>query len=150
MSDNYIVLIPDDPDYVPSPEDQQTALALLREIARNADEVVAESTDRIQFIDCGGNFESVSCPNCGAEMQVEWWQDRMSEDYDGGFSLARFALPCCGSRHTLHELRYKFLQGFARFQLVARNPDISPLSESQLTEFAAVLHCNVRQILRHL
>jgi hypothetical protein len=107
MSDHFIVVMPIDPAFVPSRHTQRAALALFRPMVPQADEVEIETRERIQLIDCGENFESIRCPACGLMMTIEWWQERMGEDYDGGFALRRFTMPCCRAPTTLNELRYE-------------------------------------------
>src|SRR5687768_15484270 len=92
MSDDLVVLIRDSPTYVPSREAQQRALALFREFTADADESRAEEFASIQFVECGGNFESVTCPDCGRELDQGWFGEAMSEDYKEGFLLSPIVL----------------------------------------------------------
>ena len=32
--------------------------------------------EAIQFVDCGSNFETITCPRCGAEVDAGWWADQ--------------------------------------------------------------------------
>jgi hypothetical protein len=82
VSDHVVTLIPIDPRFVPSEQGQNAAAALLREIAPQADEIASEVDDVVQFRDCGGNFERVSCPRCGRELEVELWGEWMSADFE--------------------------------------------------------------------
>ena len=82
MSDNWIILIPEDPRFVPSPESQELARQRFLEIAPEADEIRVQLEKNIAFFDCGGNFERILCPSCRAEISVEWWQGRMDQDCD--------------------------------------------------------------------
>lgn len=150
MSDNWIIVIPEDADYVPSEEAQDRAVALFRRIAPHADEVKKEVSDEIRFIDCGANLSRIVCPHCGAELEMEWWQDLMDEESEGGFPLREVPLPCCGRASSLRTLGYDWPQGFARFSIEAMNAGIGDLSEEQLAEFGRLLGCPVRKILQHL
>src|SRR5215475_6936452 len=95
MSDNWIALIPEDPRFVPDAASQQRARARFAEIAPDADKVSVKVSEKVEFFDCGANFERVYCPACGSEIPFAWWGDRMDEDYCEGFKLANYATPCC-------------------------------------------------------
>jgi hypothetical protein len=130
MSDNWIRVIPEQPDVVLDEERQQRAVSYFRTIMARTAEVRASINDCIVFFDCGGNFESVACPSCETSIDIDLWHDWMNEDFDGeGFTLKEHAMSCCGAQHTLHELRYEMPQGFGRFELCAMNPNLGELSE---------------------
>jgi hypothetical protein len=150
MSDQYIIVIPESPDFVPDQTKQQQSISYFRSITPPDTKIEASVTNQIQFIDCGSNFESIECPDCGANIEIQTWQSWMGIDfYNGGFILNLHKVSCCHRDHTLQELRYHFPQGFARFQIKALNPDISQLTPDQLIEFTQVLGCPVRAIYRH-
>ena len=105
MSDDYICIIPKDPRYVPASSAELEAV--MRELMPKAEEIEVETDPGIQFRDCGGNFESVSCPDCKVELAIEDWQEMMDADFidqDHGFRLKEYALPCCGQAHFLNDL----------------------------------------------
>src|SRR5688500_16077144 len=129
MSDNWVALIPEDPRFVPDPAKQCRARDRFAEIAPDADEIHIKAAETVEFFDCGANFEGVACPSCHSEIAIQWWQERMEDDNDDGFKLAKYSTPCCGTRHTLNQLVYRWPQGFARFALHAMNPDIGELDE---------------------
>ena len=151
MSDTWLRIIPDQPNFVPDQDQQQQALAYLRTVVVPDAEVHTSVKEQVDFLDCGVNFEGVSCPSCGAEIGIDVWQDWMDVDYDGrGFVLGEHMMPCCGARHTLHELRYDRAQGFGRFELIAMNPPIGELSKEQRDRLEQMLGCPVRVICRCL
>ncbi len=150
MSDNWVILIPEDPLFVPGEPQQQQATELLRALSADADEITATTSDEVRFFDCGENFERILCPSCGCEINLEWWQDRMGEDFDQGFKLLTYSTPCCRKDHTLHELRYDWPQGFGRFALETMNSSIGMLDESQAREFETILHTTLRVIHQHI
>jgi len=40
------------------------------------------------------NFRQIGCPNCAAEIDLEWWHARMNDDaQEGSFRLAHYRLP---------------------------------------------------------
>ena len=150
MSDNWIIIIPQDPEFVPSKQAQESAILFFQELAPSADEIKVKLSDRIRFIDCGSNLDRIVCPDCAGELELEWWQDSMDEEYEKGFPLRPLSLPCCGSQRTLQELAYDWPQGFARFSLEAMNPSIPDLEEQDLNRFSSILGCKVLKILQHI
>ena len=150
MSDNWITIIPASADYIPSREARQKALSLFRSIAPHADDIREESSEIVRFIDCGGNFERVKCPNCDTDANLTWWQERMDHEEKLGYPLQNLAMPCCGARKTLNQLNYDWPQGFARCSVAALNPDIPDLTNEQMKAFESVLGCRVRKVLQHL
>jgi hypothetical protein len=150
MSDNWIALVPEDPRFVPDEAKQRRARDRFAEIAPQADEIEIKVSEKVVFFDCGGNFERIGCPSCGADIPVPWWQDRMDEDYGDGFKLAAYVTPCCGARCTLHELVYEWPQGFGRFALDAMNPNIGKLEERFKREFEEILGAKLRVIYQHI
>jgi hypothetical protein len=89
MSDNYTILIPNSPHYVPSESAQSEAVALFKSLAPDADAITAETSEHIQFFDCGENFERILCPDCASEINTTWWQERMNEEAGSGFRLSK-------------------------------------------------------------
>lgn len=150
MGDNWIIIIPEAADFVPSEAAQQKAVELLERLAPDADEIVANTTDHVEFVYCGENFERILCPACGRDVELDWWSERMNAEHEIHFPLRPLALPCCQARFTLNELTYEFPQGFAKFTVEAMNPGIPDLSAADMMEFEFVLGCKVRKILRHL
>jgi hypothetical protein len=163
MSDNWIALIPEDPHFVPDIARRERALRRFMEIAPDAEEIEIKVSERIEFYDCGQNFERIVCPSCHAQISLDWWQDRMDEDSGSvgwedrmdddsgeGFKLDAYSMPCCGRKYTLHELVYEWPQGFGRFALDAMNPSIGALDEKYKQEFEAILGTKLRVIHQHI
>jgi hypothetical protein len=151
MSDHWIALVPQDPNFVPDPQTHDDALNLFQAIAPDADEIEIKLSDTIQFFDCGTNFERILCPRCGQQLLLDWWQDRMGDDHDGnGFQLAKYSTPCCGAFVGLDELRYEWPQAFARFGIDAMNPNIGELSDDHRGEFERILGTPLRTIYQHI
>lgn len=150
MSDNWIILIPEAPNFVPSEEAQANAMALFRKIAPSADQVKVEVSDHPRFIDCGANLERILCPECRCEIEIDWWQDWLGREAETDFPLAPVVLPCCKAQKTLAQLNYDWPQGVSRFSIEAMNPNIADLSEQQIREFESVLGCRIRKIWQHL
>jgi len=158
MSDNWIAVIPREPDYVPSPSQAEAALSFLKALAPDSDEVTFSTDDHIRFRDCGVNLESISCPFCGGDLDQDWWTERMAEDsggdledfYDRGFLLNAITLPCCGGPASLNQLVYSFNQGFSRFILEAMNPCIGRLHDEHVQRLSDLLGTPLRVIYQHI
>jgi hypothetical protein len=150
MSEHFIRFIPLDPRFVPEAKAAATALALLRSAAPDAADVFSETDDHIVFRDCGGNFERIRCPGCGAEIAIAMWQEWMDADYDGSsFRLEPLTTPCCGTRETLNGLVYDWPLGFSRYALSARDPG-GALRSSLVDELEEALGCRLRTIRERL
>jgi hypothetical protein len=158
MSDNWIAVIPYEPDYIPSTSQAEAALSFLQALAPDSDEVTFSTDDHIRFRDCGANLESISCPFCGAHLDQDWWSERMAEDsggdledfYDRGFLLKPITLPCCGASASLNQLVYSFDQGFSRFILEAMNPNIGRLDDAHVQRLSDLLGTPLRVIYQHI
>src|SRR2546423_4494500 len=152
MSDNYIHIIPEQAGFVPEEARQQEAVSYFRKIASKADEIMASISANLEFIHCGENFEEIRCPSCKAVVELKWWQQWMNKDFSkkDGFILRRRKMPCCGSRHTLHELVYDWPQGFARCDIRALNPNLDRNFTRHQSQFEAILGCPVRVIYGHI
>ena len=151
MSDNYIHIIPAEAGAMPAEERRQEAVLYFRAIAPKANEVIVTISDHLWFVDCGGNFGKIYCPSCRAVIELRIWQHWMDDDFvNPGFTLTDHSMPCCGARHTLHELGYAWAQGFARCDIRAMNPNIGKLSDEHQNRFEEILGCRVRVIYEHM
>jgi len=150
MSDNWIRLVPDDPRVVPDSTRQAHAKARFVEIAPKADAVEVEVFDAIRLFDSGNNFERMSCPSCGEDVPIKWWQDRLEKDYSQGFRLAKYSLPCCRAMHSLNELDYEPPQAFGKFALMAMNPNIGELKSKHKEELERILGVKLQVVYQHL
>lgn len=151
MSDHWIAIVPKDPKFVPDPQAQGQALELFRAMAPDAENFEIRLSERIQLFDCGANLEGIICPRCGYEISIEWWQDRMVDDYDGcGFQLAEYSAPCCQASIRLDELQYVSPQAFARFGIKAMNPNIAEIPEEQQRKLEQILGTPLLTIHQHL
>ena len=152
MSDNFIVVVPQEANHIPSPEQVETAVAVLRHLLPDAETIDVVEDEQIQFFDCGGNFEAVFCPHCKAELDMDWWGETMSADFDEetGFRMAEHALPCCGASAALNTLRYSFHQAFGRFALSVMSPNVETLTDQAMQDIETALSCKVSIVYQHL
>ena len=150
MSDNLLLLIPSQPEYVPNLHAQQEARKLLQSLVMETCEVTAYVAEQIEFVDAGANFESVSCPACRSSIAREWWSAAMGEAHISQFSNLEVLTPCCQTRLSLNNLDYNWPQGFARFILKATNPGIPVLERQAVDGLEQILGCKLRVIWAHL
>lgn len=149
MSDNILKLIPTRPEYVPKRDMQYKARDLLQSLVARDCEVTVTTTNEIEFVDAGANFESIACSICGKEIAGEWWSVAMSEAYQSRFGCLDIVTPCCQAKTSLNNLNYHWPQGFARFSLEARNPNIPNLERGPMDELEQILGCKLRLIWVH-
>lgn len=146
MSDHFLVVIPADPKAL-LPE---TAPALRDALASLAGtkEVRIKDYGKLQFIDCGENFERILCPACRTEISVEQWHIWMDEDWHGedGFHLHRHKTPCCRRETNLNDLVYEWPQGFARWFVSARNTGRAALTASEVSRLSEVAGIQLKTI----
>ncbi len=167
MSDNWIVLVPSDPAFLPSQPGQERRAALFRAMAPESDEIRTVTYEGIEFFDCGANFSSVSCPQCVVEISMSWWEKTMSKDHGqqrsivdkvfgrspkqaGGFRLQSYRLPCCGAKASLDALVYNWPQAFGRFGLSGMNCNIAKLTEAQVAILGEALGFKLIVIYEHI
>lgn len=147
MSDHYLAFIPEDPVFVPGKASQAAALALVRQAWPHIEEVEVITDEHVVFRDCGENFESIRCPHCDTEIEVEHWQELMDRDYmdEGGFRLDALPMSCCGKKSTLNALSYRWPMGFSRFVLRTADPGCA-VPEPLRIELESAMGCRLRLI----
>lgn len=152
MSENWLQIIPSSPDYVPTASQRGAALALMRELAPGAEDIMAVLTDDIAFIDAGANFTDVRCPRCGTTLDITgWWQSEVSRcSDDGSFSRLATVTPCCNKETTLNDLVYVWPQGFSRWRVRVTGPGRSVLEPNELDALAAAVGHEIREIWTHI
>jgi hypothetical protein len=117
-------------------------------VCPEAAEICVEITDQVRFEHCGQNFGKIYCPNCGQEIEQAWWSDRMSDDLaeDHSFTLRPFKMPCCGVERRLHDLKYEWPMGFAKFTVKARDANIGLVPADYLAALESAAGCALRVI----
>jgi hypothetical protein len=147
MSEHFLSLIPEQPDYVPSAEAQSRALELFRSFVPKASDVEARVSEHIEFIDQGECFERVACPACDAKLKSKRWGELMDKSYETQFTDLSITMPCCGHETDLNSLRYEWPAGFGRYVLRADSPGLNgwlPADKQSMLE--DILGCKLRQI----
>ena len=151
MSDHSVTLVSVDPHYVPRPEQVMRAEALAWSLFPQADAVSPQLSDGIRLFDAGSNFESITCPGCGAQMELDWWQAAMDADYNGnGFQLQPRSMPCCNRSYTLDQLKYDWPQAFGTFGLELRNPNVGSLPAHAVAVLETALGTSLKVIYAHV
>ncbi|MEP7362692.1 MAG: hypothetical protein ABI972_05505 [Acidobacteriota bacterium] len=149
MSDNYLRLIPADPEFQPLPGALDDAMQLLNQLVPLAAERRVRQGDEVQFVDQGENFERVLCPHCGNDLTDQWlpWMETSSQSR---FVVRTIVLPCCSRHADLNDLEYKWPAGFAKAILELENPDPAEFLDSEaLKNLERLLRCKIRQVLAH-
>ncbi len=144
MADQILRIIPADPQYVPAPADQQMALALFSSFVAKADRMNIITGDEIRFVDPGEDWQGVTCPVCGADLN-DWIQEAINAAYENGFADLTITTPCCNSVGSLNDLIYEPTAGFASFILEAVNP-INDLSDMQMQFLKGTMKCEIRKV----
>lgn len=148
MSDNWIILIPTRPDYVPNPHAQQVARDLLMELLPEA-EVTALVSPEIEFVHPFGNWSGVRCPLCHVDIE-DWCIEAIKTASETAFENLTVITPCCGGTTSLNDLDYIWPAGFSRFCLEAMNPNVEDLDVQEVKRLESILGCQLRRIWRHL
>ncbi len=148
MSTNVLKLIPTSPQFVPNEATIDKALKLLAEFFPEARQVTYTVTDQVQFVDPGANFERVSCPLCGTEIDDESWRQAMDAAYQTDFRDLSARVPCCGGVVSLNDLQYEWPAGFARFELQVYEPG-ADIDDEKLELLRSALGCDLRKIWAH-
>ena len=149
MSDSFLRIIPQEPDFLPSEEATQAIVSAMRSLVSAQSSIKSKQFPGIQFVDQGGNFERVLCPNCQRDVTDQWpaW---MTESAKSGFSSRSVGFTCCGMETDLNDLIYQWPAGFSRFVLEIVSPNPSGwLAEGDQCRIEAILGCRIRQILAH-
>ncbi len=149
MSDNYLRLVPAEPNFCPAEDAARAALATMSELFPAAKHVELEFCDEIRFFDAGQNTESVACPHCDAELS-EWWGDAMDIAYVSKFADLSVRTPCCQRATSLNDLVYMWPVAFGRFALEAANPGRPTLSDEERAAVEQALGSQLRVVWQRL
>lgn len=145
MADIITKIIPFKHDYTADEKQMKAAIAYIREAAPNC-QMEAEVFGTTQFVDCGGELETIKCPNCGEDISFGWWGEAMETAAEKEFSDLSVKLPCCGADSSLNDLGYYLPCGYARLEISIVNME-RKFSEKELIEIGELLGEKVRVIL---
>ena len=152
MSDNWIRIVPTDPEWTPDQEHEATAVRLLRKLMPGAEDVSVERSAEIAFIDAGSNQGATSCRRCGTSVSEEWWAAALSRSYDNSrFNDRMMPVPCCGAPTDLNDLDYgDFPVAFASWWVDCTNPDAGRLNEQAVGSISDALGHPVTIVYQHM
>ena len=122
MSEHIVKIIPKDPFYKVSEPTRQSVKTFL-ETRIQCDFIEVEFNEAPVFVDCGTNLETISCPQCGAKLDFDWWGNVMDEVADNSFTSLEAETPCCKKQISLNDLNYDFPCGFACCLICIYNPE---------------------------
>jgi hypothetical protein len=155
MSDFYASVIPTDVLWQPSREAAAEAEKYVRHAFPNPDQVgqtiEVSFYGRITAVDAGENLGRITCPRCGQDIALEWYQDLL-EQAEAEFDSLDVTVPCCDALLGLDTLLFDWPCGFARFEIAVANPARAEFTftPTELDALAAILGHPVRQILTHI
>lgn len=147
MSSTILKIIPTDATYLPDKAKQDEAKDFLSKAYRSG-KINFINYDRIEFVDQGENFESVSCNLCGQNLEIEKWHEAMNKAYESQFSNLRFIVPCCNENISLNDLTYYLPAGFAKFIISISDPQKN-VEEKDLNELSGLLQTPLKIIWAH-
>jgi len=147
MSSTFLKIIPTNPSYIPDKIKQDNAIRFLSKLYKN-ERLTLFSTDTIEFVDQGENFDSVTCNLCNKTINIEYWQDEMDEAYKSHFKNLVFQTPCCKKKTSLNDLHYHSPAGFAKFVISIEDAE-NDLSEKDLKALQAILGIPLKIIWAH-
>ena len=148
MSDYIVKIIPKDPFYKVSDLTLRLAKSFLQTRVR-CDFIEVGVSETPVFVDCGENLDKISCPECGAELDPEWWGEAMDQAAECGFTSLKTEMPCCKRLISLNDLDYDFLCGFASALISIFNP-IEYIDDKMLEAIENILGIPVRRIEAHI
>ena len=147
MSSSELKIISTIPSYIPDKiqlDDTRKFLSKMYE----PDKIEFITSQTIEFIDQGENFETVSCNVCGREIDMESWQNEMDIAYQKQFTDLNFLTPCCNRQTSLNDLIYKSPAGFAKFVIRISDPNIE-VSNNDLKQLEEILRTGLRIVWAH-
>ena len=157
MSENYLRIIPADPNLVPTRAVANQIVDLVRRAFPAADEVVAERHRRPTFIDQGENLEAILCPACGKRLALQaadevggWWHDLADSLHNKNLTSVEATMPCCRRVVPFTTLEFDWPAGVASFEISIRSPGTTdPLSARLQRKVEALLGTPVKYVRAH-
>ncbi|WP_242206728.1 hypothetical protein [Aestuariivivens insulae] len=149
FSGDYLKIIPSDPNFEPTKEQQKIIINhLAKEYPNN--EIKSTLSKNVEFIDSGGNFDSVKCNLCGKNIEIEDWQNDMDRAYQNSFSNLTFQTLCCQKETSLNELEYNMPCGFSKYQIEIINPGIENIEQIGLIKnIESIIDKKIKLIWAH-
>lgn len=149
MSETIYKIIPVDPDVTWSSAQLRQIAEVTRRLFPDSSRIEPVAFEHRTFVDCGGNLESIKCPECDCEISLEDWHAAMDFSFRSNFADLLFRPQCCGGRTSLNDLVYAWPCAFAWCMIAIYDPNRS-LNESDLDKLTAAADCRVRAIIGHV
>ena len=147
MPTTILKFIPTNATYVPDKIQQDKGKAFLVELYKEK-EIEFYTTDLIEFVDQGENFNNVSCNLCGQEIKIEHWQNAMDEACEKQFTNLDFITLCCNKKTSLNDLIYNMMAGFAKFVITISEPT-NKIEENDVKNLEHILGTRLKIIWAH-
>jgi hypothetical protein len=161
MAEFAIIVVPQDPHFVPSPPAVEAARALMVDFfPERGDEVRQDMSAIPKLITARDAFSSVKCPSCGETVErfdleedddgATWW-DRFEEQVENSLDPMTevIEMPCCQAEVKAGELDLEGEAAFSRFTLSLRDPGENPsVTKEQCAALEKALGCPVSTMTR--
>jgi hypothetical protein len=147
MSSTVLKIIPTDPLYVPGKTQMDSAKSLLAKLYKK-NKISVITTDTIEFVDPGSNFDSVSCNLCGRNIEIEDWQNAMDKADEHQFSDLTIITSCCHRKTSLNDLTYHSPAGFSKFIITIQDAQ-TEIGDKDLIQLQEAMGTAVRIIWAH-
>ena len=147
ISSSVLKIISTNPSYVPEKKQLDDIKVFLAKLYKteNTEYVLTEA---VEFVDQGGNFESVTCNLCGHNINIESWQNELDKASEKHFTDLIFITPCCKRKTSLNDLIYKSPAGFAKFVINISDPK-KELTETELKKLQNIAGTKLRVVWAH-
>ena len=147
MSSNTLKIISTDPSFLPRKENGENAKILMTKFYPDK-QIEFVTSDTIEFIDQGENFESVSCNLCGHNIEIEYWQKLMETAHEIFFNELSFTTSCCHKINSLNDLNYKSPAGFGKFIINISDAE-DKMTLADFKKLQDILGTTLRLVLAH-
>lgn len=152
MSVSTTTVIPTEPRWRPTPDQEQRAVALIGEFLADYRELTVEWPEGVELYHGFELFECVCCHLCSARLDVQpWWTEQLDTAFQGGAGFASLDVttPCCARRVSLNDLDYRGPLGFASWAVTVSD---SPrdLSETEIQQIETALGHRIRIVYAHI
>ena len=120
MAEYYLRLIPKVVGYIPEKELSKEIKKIIDDKSFLYEEYSYIQTKDVEFVDCGGDLETIKCNYCDSDLSL-WWEDAMNITALDKFSNLEVVTPCCQNKSSLDELIYDKQVGFSRLIIELKN-----------------------------
>ncbi|MDD4990672.1 MAG: hypothetical protein PHR83_00440 [Paludibacter sp.] len=131
FSDFQTIIIPKNPNNSYSRENVSKLIDYLSKQVINK-EINLSIDSSVSFVDCGQEFEKVFCPNCGKEIDLDFWHELMEKASANDFSDLTIQTKCCNTSTNLNSLRYIADCGFAKSKIIIYDPETRKINQNEL------------------